>query len=180
MAVRVHGRNQQFEAVVWPHASAAYHLARWICRNEADAADIVQESFMRAIEYLQTYRGGDSRSWLLAIVRNTAHTWLKANRRGGSDIRDESGVAASPLELQSPDDPMTDVAHQQEADYLRHLIAQLPLEQREVLVLREFEDLSYRQIATVVGSPIGTVMSRLARARDGLAASLHSVKIQVP
>ena len=180
MAVRDHGRNQHFEAVVWPHATAAYNLARWICRNEADAADIVQESFMRAIQYLQTYRGGDSRSWLLAIVRNTAHTWLKTNRRGGSDSGDESGVTASPAELQSPDNPMTDVAQQQESDRLRRFIAQLPIEQREVLVLREFEDLSYRQIATVVEVPIGTVMSRLARARDGLAASLHGLANQVP
>ena len=176
MTVRDQSRNQQFEEVVWPHATAAYNLARWICRNETNAADIVQESFVRAIHYLETYRGGDSRSWLLTIVRNTAHTWLKTNRRGDSDVGGVEGVEASSAERHGPDDPLTEVVNQQEAERLRRLIAQLPLEQREVLVLREFEDLSYRQIATIVGSPIGTVMSRLARARDGLAASFRGAE----
>ena len=169
MAKHDHWRNQQFEAIVWPHATAAYNLARWICRNEADAVDVVQESLVRALQYLQSYRGGDPRSWLLAIVRNTAYTWLKANPRIGTDL---------PLELPSSANPMTELAIQQEADRLRHLIVQLPIEQREVLVLREFEDLSYRQIATVVGCPIGTVMSRLARARDGLAVRLLDLETQ--
>ena len=171
MAADEGARNRQFELLVWPHAAAAYNLARWMCRNEADAVDIVQESFVRVIQHLETYRGGDAQCWLLAIVRNTAHTWLKKNRRAGCKFGDEHGDAPSAAERGGPDDPLTQAANQQEAKQLRRKIAQLPLEQREVLVLREFEDLSYKQIAAIVGTPIGTVMSRLARARSGLAAS---------
>jgi len=155
-------RTRRFEAVALPHLSAAYNLARWICRNEADAADVVQEAVMRALRYFDSYHGGDARAWLLQIVRNSAYTWIAANRPAGRVPLD-----AAELDTAAAGDHSIDAA---EGEGLRRAIARLPLEQREVLILREFEDLSYRQIADITGSPIGTVMSRLSRARDQLAA----------
>ncbi|MGH8231626.1 MAG: sigma-70 family RNA polymerase sigma factor [Steroidobacteraceae bacterium] len=153
-----------------PHLAAAYNLARWICRNEADAADVVQEAVMRALQYFDSYRGGDARAWLLQIVRNAAHSWIERNRPV-SLVR----VTDSELEqLPAADDPVAAVAADAAATRLRQAIGQLPLEQREVLILREFEQLSYRQIATILDSPIGTVMSRLSRARDQLSTILRT------
>jgi len=159
-------RARRFEAVAMPHLAAAYNLARWMCRNEADAADVVQEAVMRALQYFDSYHGGDARAWLLQIVRNSANTWMVRNRPAGQVPLDGSELDAAALS----EDPMSTLAAQAEGESLRRAIAQLPLEQREVLILREFEDLSYRQIADIIGSPIGTVMSRLSRARDQLAA----------
>jgi RNA polymerase sigma-70 factor (ECF subfamily) len=159
-------RTRRFEAVALPHVSAAYNLARWICRNEADAADVVQEAVMRALQYFDSYHGGDARAWLLQIVRNSAHSWIGRNRPVGRVSLVESELDTTPDSA----DPMNEVAAQAEGESLRRAIAQLPLEQREVLILREFEDLSYRQIADIIDRPIGTVMSRLSRARDQLAA----------
>jgi RNA polymerase sigma-70 factor (ECF subfamily) len=158
-------RTRRFEAVALPHLSAAYNLARWICRNEADAADVVQEAVMRALRYFDSYHGGDARAWLLQIVRNSAYTWIAANRPAGRVPLD-----ADELDAATVSEPPMDAA---EGEGLRRAVAQLPLEQREVLILREFEDLSYRQIADIIGSPIGTVMSRLSRARDQLAAFMR-------
>jgi RNA polymerase sigma-70 factor (ECF subfamily) len=168
------GRTGRFEAVALPHLSAAYNLARWLCRNEADAADVVQEALMRALQYFDSYHGGDARAWLLQIVRNSAYTWIESNRPAGRVPLDGDELDAAMLAAQ-PMNPFTVQASAggeaaSDAVALRRAIAQLPPEQREVLILREFEDLSYRQIAEVTGSPIGTVMSRLSRARDQLAA----------
>jgi RNA polymerase sigma-70 factor (ECF subfamily) len=165
MPVADAARTRRFEAVALPHLSAAYNLARWICRNEADAADVVQEAAMRALRYFDSYHGGDARAWLLQIVRNSAYTWIATNRPAGRVPLDAAELDAATVSEQ----PM-DAA---EGAGLRRAIAQLPLEQREVLILREFEDLSYRQIADIIGSPIGTVMSRLSRARDQLAAIMR-------
>ncbi|HEY1726263.1 MAG TPA: sigma-70 family RNA polymerase sigma factor [Steroidobacteraceae bacterium] len=162
-------RTRRFEAVALPQLAAAYNLARWICRNEADAADVVQEAVMRALQYFDSYRGGDARAWLLQIVRNAAHSWIERNRAAGM-------VRVTDAELEqvaAADDPMAAVAADSAAARLRQAIGQLPLEQREVLILREFEQLSYRQIASILDSPIGTVMSRLSRARDQLAIILR-------
>jgi RNA polymerase sigma-70 factor (ECF subfamily) len=158
-------RTRRFEAVALPHLAAAYNLARWICRNEADAADVVQEAVMRALRYFDSYHGGDARAWLLQIVRNSAYSWIAANRPAGRVALD-----AGELDTAAVCDPPLDAA---EGELLRRAIARLPLEQREVLILREFEDLSYRQIADIIGTPIGTVMSRLSRARDQLAALMR-------
>jgi RNA polymerase sigma-70 factor (ECF subfamily) len=174
MPVADEARTRRFEAVALPHLSAAYNLARWICRNDADAADVVQEAVMRALQYFDSYRGGDARAWLLQIVRNSAHTWIARNRLAGQVPLEDSeldGRVADAATISA--DPMHAVAAQIEGESLRRAIAQLPLEQREVLILREFEDLSYRQIADVIASPIGTVMSRLSRARDQLAAIMR-------
>jgi RNA polymerase sigma-70 factor (ECF subfamily) len=159
-------RTRRFEAAALPHLSAAYNLARWICRNEADAADVVQEAVIRALQYFDSYHGGDARAWLLQIVRNSAYTWIGRNRPAGRVPLVESELDAA----ESSEDPMAAVAAQAEGAGVRRAIAQLPLEQREVLILREFEQLTYRQIADIIDSPIGTVMSRLSRARDQLAA----------
>ncbi len=167
-------RNSRFVAEVLPHGAAAYNLARWLCRNETDARDIVQESFARALQYFGGFRGGDARSWLLTIVRNTASTWLKSRPAGARGELD--GEHQDEGELEAPPgsgallgaDPLRAVISGEEARTLRQAIAALPVEYREVLVLREFEDLPYRDIAAIVGCPIGTVMSRLARARDEL------------
>jgi len=164
-------RTRRFEAVALPHLSAAYNLALWICHNDADAADVVQEAVMRALQYFDSYRGGDARAWLLQIVRNSAHSWLAKNRIAGQLPLDDCDMERHDSDATtSNDDPMRAAAAQIEGEGLRRAIARLPLEQREVLILREFDDLSYRQIADVTGTPIGTVMSRLSRARDQLAA----------
>jgi RNA polymerase sigma-70 factor (ECF subfamily) len=169
--------NSRFVAEVLPHGAAAYNLARWLCRDEADARDIVQESFARALQYFGGFRGGDARSWLLRIVRNTAFTWLGsrpatvvAEPDGRGELLEPApGSGAAPAA-----DPLGAVIRDEEALALRRAIAGLPVEYREVLVLREFEDLAYREIAAIIGCPIGTVMSRLARARDELAARMRT------
>ena len=169
--------NSRFVAEVLPHGAAAYNLARWLSRNEADARDIVQESFARALQYFGGFRGGDARSWLLRIVRNTASSYLASRPLSAPAEPDEAreslepppGSGAAPA-----GDPLATTIGDEEARALRRAIAGLPAEYREVLVLREFEDLAYREIAAIVGCPIGTVMSRLARARDELGARMRA------
>ena len=109
-------RNRQFQAVVSPHVNAAYNLARCICRNEADCRDVLQESFVRAVQYLGSYQAGDARSWLLAIVRNSAYTWLRTHRRDGNEVRDARTDNTSSDGEGGPSDPMTEAAHQQEIE----------------------------------------------------------------
>ena len=168
-------RNSRFVAEVLPHGAAAYNLARWICRNDSDARDVVQESFARALQYFGGFRGGDARSWLLTIVRNTASTWLTSRpltaHGAEPDEQHFDGEHEAPpgSGAMHDGDPLRSAISQEEANSLRRAIAAMPVEYREVLVLREFEDLAYRDIAAIVGCPIGTVMSRLARARNDLS-----------
>jgi len=171
MSSREDPRNRRFSEEVLPHAAAAYNLARWLSRNEADARDIVQEAFERALRYFASYRGEAARTWLLSIVRNTAFTWLSGKPQS-TPLDWATANDAGDWERDAEADPQLEVARQQEAEQLRRAIAQLPVEHREVLVLRDLEDLSYRQIAAIVGCPIGTVMSRLSRARTQLGARL--------
>ncbi len=152
-----------------PHMNAAYNLARWLAGNDADAQDVVQEAYLRAFKFLDGFRGGDSRGWLLRIVRNAFYDWLKRNRR------EETGAAFEEELLHATDASATpDISLLEKADYelLHKAIAELPVEFREVLVLRELEGLSYREIANVADLPLGTVMSRLARAREHLRVTL--------
>jgi RNA polymerase sigma-70 factor, ECF subfamily len=159
--------RHRFEALALPHLDAAYNLARWLSRSHADADDIVQEAMLRAFRAIETFRGGDARSWLLAIVRNCSISFIqKARRRQEDSLPGEPEARGRHLTLvaQEPDPEATAIG----ADIGRSLsavIAELPEEFREVLILRELEELSYRQIAEITGVPIGTVMSRLARAR---------------
>ena len=145
------------------HLDAAYNLARWLSRNEHDAQDIVQESFLRAVRFSDQCRPGNARSWLLQIVRNTCHTWLGRNRANVAppEALDE---AVAP-DWTSPD---LTVQRRQDAGAVRRAIALLPEDFREVVVLREIEGLTYKEIAAIIEVPVGTVMSRLSRARDRL------------
>jgi RNA polymerase sigma-70 factor (ECF subfamily) len=152
-----------FEQVVLPHLDAAYNLARWLAGNDHDAEDIAQEACARAWQFRGGYRGGDSRAWLLAIVRNTACTWLKKNRSRIMVPLDDQEVADVEEAMASPPD-----FHNADVAALRAAVEELPLDFREALVLRELEGLSYKEIADVAEVPLGTVMSRLARARRQL------------
>jgi RNA polymerase sigma-70 factor (ECF subfamily) len=155
-------RRRRFEAQALPHLDAAYNLARWLSRSPADADDIVQDAMLRAFRGFDGFRGGDAKAWLLTIVRNC---WRSAGaatrRRSHTPIEDENLVAGEA-------DPEEAAIQSGARRRLDSLVAQLPEEFREVLILREMEDMSYREIAEITGAPIGTVMSRLARARASL------------
>jgi len=157
-----------FEQAILPHLDAAYNLARWLVRNEHDAEDIVQESYLRAFRYFASCRANDGRAWLLSIVRNTCYTWLKKNRpRELTPMDDE--IHQIPSATPTPEALQLAKAGEES---LAEALEQLPAEFREVLILRELEGLSYKQIAYVVELPVGTVMSRLSRARQKLARGL--------
>jgi RNA polymerase sigma-70 factor (ECF subfamily) len=158
--------SAQFEQIVLPHLDAAYNLARWLAGNDHDAEDIAQEACLRAFRFLGGFRGGNSRSWVLSIVRNTAYTWLKQNRP-------QAVVSIGDEELSEIEDPTavknhTSALHHADRDVLQGALESLPVEFREALILRELEGLSYKEIADIADVPIGTVMSRLARARKQL------------
>lgn len=159
----------RFEQIVLLHLDSAYNLARWLTRNDQDAEDVVQEACLRAFKFFSGFHGGDSRAWLLAIVRNTCYTWLQQNRA-------HELVAFFDEEIHNFDDDTFDPEKMllQNADQqlLRQALEDLPLEFREVTVLHELEGLSYKEIARVSGIPLGTVMSRLSRARKRLQQSL--------
>ena len=158
-------RRQQFEAQALPHLDAAYNLARWLSRSPEDAQDIVQDAMLRAFRAFDGFRGGDIKPWLLAIVRNcwrNASADARRNRHQPLPQDHEGALAAD-----APD-PEAAAADASQSRRLNDVIALLPNEYREVLILREMEDMSYREIADVTGIPIGTVMSRLARARAAL------------
>ncbi|HEV2676073.1 MAG TPA: sigma-70 family RNA polymerase sigma factor [Aliidongia sp.] len=168
-----------FEQIVLPHLDAAYNLARWLVRDRSLAEDIVQDAVLRALRYFPSFRGGDGRAWLLQIVRNTAYSTLKARRPGtevpvGGGAEDENGEGFG-LDVPDPGpDPEAALAQQQDLARLDAALAALPIELRECLVLCELEKLSYKDIARVTQVPIGTVMSRLWRARRALMR-LHAV-----
>ena len=163
-------RQERFEAVALPHLDAAYNLARWLTRNDADAADVVQEAFLRALTYFDGYRDENPRAWLLTIVRNTCYRWLERNRTAtvvplSREVEERMEAATADLQGEPVPDPEALAAKHRDTEMLNELIAELPPTFREALVLRELEDLSYQAIADVLSVPIGTVMSRLARAR---------------
>ncbi len=163
--VSADSRRELFEEIVLPHLNAAYNLARWLTRNEQDAADVVQESYLRALRFFDGYKGGDPKSWLLTIVRNTCRTWQhREHRQTGSVPFDEA--------VHSTEDQATDqersMADREEFGILRTCLDLLPVDFREVLVLRELEEMSYQEISDVTGLALGTVMSRLSRARKRL------------
>lgn len=160
-----------FEAAVLPHLDAAYTLARYLMRDPHDAEDAVQDAVLRALRYFDTFRGGDARAWLLAIVRNRCHS-LRYDRR---NVRDRAAVVFDEaLHSDETDAEPADAATLRAAsrESLEEALRRLPEEFREVIVLRELQELSYREISDVIGVPIGTVMSRLSRARQRLQHAL--------
>ena len=163
-------RRRRFELLALPHLDAAYNLARWLARNPSDAEDVVQDAYLRAYRYFDTFQGGNFRVWLLTIVRNTFVTWVKENRSGRMAFLPETPAADTEETMwgSRPRDPEALLLESIDSQSLSRLMEQLPAEYREVLLLREVEDLAYKEIATVTGVPIGTVMSRLARARLSL------------
>lgn len=171
--------RQVFESRVLPHLDAAYNLARWLLRNEQSAEDAVQEASMRALRYVDSLRGDDARPWLLGIVRNTCFTILERQRSGPEwvefdDAEFEATVSASEHDSS---DPAVHLQRHRARVQIDAAIRSLSPPLREVIVLREFEDLEYAQIASIVAVPIGTVMSRLSRAREKLRGALSQASL---
>ena len=170
-------KTAQFEAIALPLFGAAYNLARWLVRDDHDAEDVVQEAYLRAFSFFPGYRGGDSRSWLLTIVRNTCYTWLQQNRNQElAQVFDE--------DVHTVEDPSRNpeavLLQGADAQLLRDALEKLPVEFREILVLREMEGMSYREIADLAHIPVGTVMSRLARGRERLQRQLTQAMKKEP
>jgi RNA polymerase sigma factor (sigma-70 family) len=162
-----------FEQSVLPHLGAAYNLARWLTRNEHDAEDVVQEAYMRAFKFFAGFRGGNSRSWLLTIVRNTCYTWMHQNRSRELTTDLDEEVHALDSEVLDPEALLLEKVS---SEVLKRALDELPIEFREAVVLRELEEMSYKEIADISGVPLGTVMSRLARGRKRLQQLLTGGK----
>jgi RNA polymerase sigma-70 factor (ECF subfamily) len=165
----------RFELLVLPHLDAAYNLARWLTRDVDDAKDVVQEACLRALRYLTSLTGDNARAWFLTIVRHAFYDWRKRNHP--AEILHDDGSALEAAVDTTTDGPEQALMRNVESKVLADAIASLPLAYREVLVLRELEELSYKEIARIADIPIGTVMSRLARARALLQRSplLHAI-----
>lgn len=161
--------HRRFEEVVLPHLDAAYNLARWLTRDVNDAEDVVQDACIRALKYVGSVTGGSARAWFLTVVRHAFYDWRKRNHP--SEIASDDGSAIEAAADPDAIDPETAVMRAAESRTLADAIAALPLPYREVLILRELEELSYKEIARIADIPIGTVMSRLARARALLQQS---------
>jgi RNA polymerase sigma-70 factor (ECF subfamily) len=176
MAAPTH--EERFRELILPHLDAAFNLACWLTRNRDDAQDVVQEAAMRAIKYFSGFHGVDGRVWLLRIVRNTFYSWCREKGAAPETAFDEElhspdeAAGAWPEQARAGPDALV---MQRDCDRMVHqALAMLPLEFREVVVMRELEELSYKEIAAIAGIPIGTVMSRLARGRKLLAKSLDA------
>ena len=156
----------RFEQVVLPHLDAAFNLSRWLLRSRADSEDVAQEALLRAFRFFDGYQGGSLRAWLLTIVRNTCYTWLRHNRPA-HPVEEFNEEIHSP-EYPGAADPEFQVLARADREALRHALEELPEIFREVIILREMEGMSYKEIADVASISIGTVMSRLARARTRL------------
>ena len=168
------GPNLQptFEEVVLPHLDSAYNLARWLTRNEQDAQDVVQEACLRAFRYFPSFNGDHARGWLLTVVRNSCYTWMDATRPMKNSVEFDENLF--PPNGREPD-PEQALLKNDNAGLVRKALGTLPPNFREVLVLRELEDMSYKEIATITGMPLGTVMSTLSRARLRLRQALTAL-----
>lgn len=161
---KVSGAEASFANLMLPHLDAAYNLARWLVRDMTGADDVVQTAMLRALDHFASFRGENARAWLLKIVRNTAYNWLAERRRGPQPM--EADQERQYQETADPaDDPETAIVKGEGQERLEQMLARLPPDLKECIVLREFEEMSYQEIADVTGVPIGTVMSRLWRAR---------------
>jgi RNA polymerase sigma-70 factor, ECF subfamily len=158
-----------FEEAMLPHLDAAHNLARWLLRNEEDAKDVVQEAYLRAFKSFAGFHGSNGRAWLLTIVRNTSYTLLKKNRAADFTTTFDEEVHISGHESVSP---AVILEHSEDAKLVSEAMDELPAEFREILALRHQEDLSYKEIAEITQIPVGTVMSRLSRAREKLKECL--------
>src|SRR5216683_1414524 len=161
--------HRVFEEAVLPHLDAAFNYARWLTKSDADAEDVVQDAAVRALRFFSSLRNDDARAWLLTIVRNTWYARFSKPRRA------DQHVALDEMKDERPDeqlDPEALVLQRQAVERVQQAIGELPVDFREVIVLRELEGLSYKEIAAVIEAPIGTVMSRLARGRERLLAML--------
>jgi RNA polymerase sigma-70 factor (ECF subfamily) len=170
--VPTENKSVNFEEIMLPHLDAAYNLARWLTRDGSDADDVVQEAYLKAFKFYSGFRGGDSRAWILKIVRNTCYSWLQKNR--ASQITDEFDEELHGTESDNPESILIEYVDQQ---FLKQLLDELTVELREVIILRELEGLSYKEIAAIADVPLGTVMSRLARARKRLQIDLESMGV---
>jgi len=173
--------SKRFEEIFVAHLDAAYDLAHWLTRDKRNAEDVVQEACLRAFKFINTFHGDNGRAWLLAIVRNTYYTWLEKNRPESLNVPfDDDGMSVNGVEFADHESGagsgVEQLLHQKDARRLiNQALGQLPPEFREVVVLREMEELSYKEIAAIANIPIGTVMSRLARARKLLLHSLRQL-----
>jgi len=171
-----HNDLPNFEQAVLPHLDAAYNLARWLTRNEQDAEDVVQETYLRAFRFFPGFRGGDARAWLMKIVRNTCYSWLHANRPLQDATEFDENLFLPDSRAPNPEEA---VLQDDSAALLRKALSKLPPNSREVLILRELEGMSYREIADITGMPVGTVMSSLSRARGRLRQALTGLMTRV-
>ncbi len=177
-------KAKRFEEVALPHLDAAYNLARWLTRNDHDAQDIAQEAYLRAFKFFDGFHGDDGKAWLFTIVRNTYYTWLQKNRGRSQDESfdeefhglDSNGPTL--VDSMSHSNPEVLVMQQASKQIINSALERLPVESREIIVLRELEDLSYKEIADIAEVPIGTVMSRLSRARKLLRAQLEKMNTE--
>jgi RNA polymerase sigma-70 factor, ECF subfamily len=163
---------RRFERIVMPHLAAGYNLARWLTRNAHDAEDVVQEAYLRAVQYSGGFRGGDARVWMLTIVRNTAYRWLGRKRMNEPAVQFDETVHTAAASF-NPEQLLVQIAN---ADLVEKALTELPVRFREILVLRELEGLSYKEIADIMGVPTGTVMSTLSRARQRFRHALDHLR----
>ncbi len=164
-----------FEQVVLPHLDACYNLARWLVRNTHDAEDVVQEAYLRAFKFFGGYQGGDARAWVLKIVRNTCYSFFEKNRP--AELAEEFDEKVHTAET-GPADAETAMLQSADSRMVREALDELPVNFREVIVLRELEGMSYKEIAKLTSVPIGTVMSGLARARAQLRERLLRARVK--
>ena len=173
-------RRERFERLALPHLDAAYNLARWLSGSANDADDVVQDAYLRAFRFFETFDGDNARAWLLAIVRNTWFTEWRRRRPHTDDVSFDEAVANDePLpgwDEHGLDDPETLIVRREDIRLIHRALDALTVEFREVIVLRELEDMSYRDIATVIGVPVGTVMSRLSRGRQQLGKAVRAMQ----
>ena len=177
LVVEEKDKRARFEQTILPHLNAAYNLARWLTRNEHDAEDMVQEAYLRAFRFFSTFHGMDARAWLLTIVRNTCYTWLHQNRAHEMTTMFDEEIHSVDTDTSNPATlAMRSADHQ----ILNRALDELPVEFREVVVLRDLEGFSYKEIASIANIPTGTVMSRLARARERLKNILCGKSMEKP
>ena len=169
MPLRGADERERFDREVLPHLDAAYNLARWLTRDDHDAEDLVQVAYLRALKFFGGFHGANSRAWLLTIVRNACYTWHERKQARGHATTFDEGIHGTGS---YPNDPEREILREEDRQAVRRAVEELPVELREVVVLRELEGLSYKEIAAIAGIPLGTVMSRLARARGRLIQRL--------